>query len=78
MCRTGREKTPQACVKEHFLEAPLVLPTHNELLFFPRGAVGERVQTGREEHRSCRRDLLSTLEVGIHTVLGSFHYVLLP
>lgn len=77
MGRTGRNKTPLACVKEQFPEAPLVLPIHDELLSFPREAVGERVQTGREEHRSCRRDLLSSLEVGTHTVLGSFQIVLL-
>lgn len=77
MGRTGGNKTPLACVKEQFPEAPLVLPTHNELLSFPREAVGERVQTGREEHRSCRRDLLSSLEVGTHTVLGSLQFVLL-
>lgn len=77
MCRTGRDKTLQVCVKEQFPEAPLVLPTHNELLSFPREALGERVQTRREEHRPCRRDLLSTLELGTHTVLRNLHYVLL-
>lgn len=41
MGRTGGNKTPLACVKEQFPEAPLVLPTHNELLSFPREAVGE-------------------------------------